>query len=160
MSIETEPLPTPESIAAFVKQHTRRAKGAPAAMMMMHHEGGQEIVRDDDYKGHHVVVRTTYTIEVDGRPVTGHVMLTNDGQVQYHGLPAMSFDSPILLVRALIDQFPQDFEGQGGSTGGHEGGHHMAMAGPGASRAKPAPTVKKAAAKAKPKRPAARRRSR
>ena len=155
MSIQPEPFPTPESIAGYVKQHTQRAKRAPA-MMMMHHEGGQEIVREDDYKGHHVVVRTTYRIEVDGRPVTGHVMLTNDGQVQYHGLPAMSFDSPIALVRTLIDHFPQDFEG-GGTSGSHEGSHHhMAMP----STVKPARTTKKAAAKAKPKRPAARRRAR
>lgn len=156
--MSTEALPTPESIARFVKQHTQRAKRAPAMMMMHHGGGGQEIVREDDYQGHHVVVRTTYQIEVDGRPVTGHVMLTNDGQVHYHGLPAMSFDSPIALVRTLIDQFPQDFEG-GGPSGGHEGSHHhMAMASP----AKPAPATKKAAAKSRPKakRPAARRRSR
>lgn len=102
-----EVLPTPESIAKYVKQNMRKA--APM-MAMMHHEGAQEIVREDDYKGHHIVVRTTYHITVDGQEVTGHIMLTNAGQVQYHGLPNHSFDSTIGLVRALIDNFPDDFD--------------------------------------------------
>jgi len=91
MSAERETLPTPESIAKYVNQNAAKAKKS-AAMMAMHHEGGQEIVRQDDYKGHHIVVRTVYRITVDGKEVTGHIMLTNDGQVQYHGLPNRSFD--------------------------------------------------------------------
>jgi hypothetical protein len=39
----------------------------------MGHEHGLETVREDHYRGHRVVVRTTYRIEVDGRPVTGHL---------------------------------------------------------------------------------------
>src|SRR5437763_10680610 len=38
------------------------------------------------------------------------ILLTNAGQVQYHGLPNHSFDSTIGLVRALIDNFPEDFD--------------------------------------------------
>jgi len=102
-----EVLPTPESIAKYVKQNMRKAT---PMMAMMHHEGAQEIVREDDYKGHHIVVRTTYHITVNGQKVTGHLMLTNAGQVQYHGLPNHSFDSTIGLVRALIDNFPEDFD--------------------------------------------------
>lgn len=102
-----EVLPTPESIAKYVKQNMRKAS---PMMAMMHHEGAQEIVREDDYKGHHIVVRTTYHITVDGQEVTGHIMLTNAGQVQYHGLPNHSFDSTVGLVRALIDNFPEDFD--------------------------------------------------
>lgn len=159
MSAEAEPLPTPESIAAYVKQNTQRSKRS-SPMMMMHHEGGQEIVREDEYKGHHIVVHTTYKIEVDGKAVTGHVMLTNDGQVHYHGMPNRSFDSPIALVKSLIDHFPKDFEGGSGSSGGHEGSHHMSMGGHGGTVAKPVRAARKTTAKAKPKRPAAKRRSR
>jgi hypothetical protein len=109
MSVEQELLPTPETIAKYVKQNAAKAKKS-SAMMAMHHEGGQEIVRQDDYKGHHIVVRTVYHITIDGQEVTGHIMLTNDGQVQYHGLPNRSFDSTVQLARTLIDNFPEDFE--------------------------------------------------
>ena len=90
-------------------------------MQMMHHEGGQEIVRQDDYKGHHIVVRTVYNITIDRKEVTGHVMLTNDGQVQYHGLPNRSFDSTIQLARTLIDNFPEDFEKASQGSRLHDG---------------------------------------
>lgn len=122
MSAKADVLPTPDSIAKYVKQNLQKTKKAMPMMAMMHHEGGQEVVRKDDYKGHHIEVRTTYHITVDGNEVTGHLMLTNSGQVQYHGMPNYSFDSAIQLVRALIDNFPEDFEkskssGSGGMSG-------------------------------------------
>ena len=90
MDEQSQPLLTPQAIAKYVKQN----------------------IRQDDYKGHHVVIRTKYNITVDGKEVTGHILLTNAGQVQYHGLPNYSFDSPVALVRALIDNFPEDFQKQ------------------------------------------------
>jgi len=141
MSAESEALPTPESIAKYVKQNMQKARKSSSTMAMMQHKGGQEIVREDDYKAHHVVIRTTYNIAVDGKEVTGHVMLTNAGQVQYHGLPNYSFDSTVDLVRALIDNFPEDFQkgkrGSGsrdridiGGRGGHPtGGNRGSMGG-------------------------------
>ena len=172
MSAETEGLPTPESIADYVKKNTQKVKGA-SAMMMMHHEGGQEVLREDDYKGHHITVRTVYHITVDGKEVTGHIMLTNDGQVQYHGLPNLSFDSTIDLVKSLIDNFPEDFEAGASSPhddmsnmdmGGH--GSHGDMAKPAKKPVKSAKTAAKKQPAAKPKssntkarRPAARRKS-
>ena len=91
-----------------------------------HHAGGLETVREDDYRGHHIVVRTTYSIEVDGRAVTGHLGVTNDGRVHYHPVPNLSFTSAIDLVRRLIDTFPDEFEGgamPGQEPGNHHGGH-------------------------------------
>jgi hypothetical protein len=85
------------------------------------HEREVESVREDDYRGHHIVVRTRYRIEVDGRPVTGHLGVTNDGRVHYHAVPNLSFTSAVDLVRRLIDAFPDDFEGEGGSG---DGGAH------------------------------------
>jgi hypothetical protein len=102
----TEVLPTPESIAAYV---TKNAGEGMASMQGMHH-GPLETVREDDYQGRHITVRTTYEIDVDGKPVTGHIDVSNDGQVAYHGLPNMSFDSAIDLVKRLIDHFPEDFQ--------------------------------------------------
>ena len=120
MSTEIEALPTAESIAKYVKQNMQKTRRSSLMMAMMHHEGGQEVVREDDYKGHHIVVRTTYNITVDGKEVTGHLMLTNEGQVQYHGLPNYSFDSAVELVRALIDNFPEDFEKKKQPPGPHD----------------------------------------
>jgi len=166
MIAEPEALPTPESIAKYVKQNMQKARKSSSMMAMMHHEGGQEIVREDDYKGHHVVVRTKYNITVDGKEVTGHIMLTNAGQVQYHGLPNYSFDSTVGLVRALIDNFPEDFEKKkqpskphdgmemgdhgGHSTGGKRGPMGgMKMSGMGDAKPAKAPLKKKSNAKAK-----------
>lgn len=100
--------------------------------------GPVESVREDDYQGHHIVVRTTYQITVDRRPVTGHIHLSNEGQVGYHGLPNMTFDSAVDLVKALIDRFPLDFQGPA---------HDM----PGMSRMSSARPKKKTAAKASSK---------
>ena len=75
------------------------------------HDHGVETVREDHYRGHHIVIRTTYRIEVDGDPVTGHVAVGNDGKVHYHAIPNVSFGSAIDVVRQLIDAFPDEFAG-------------------------------------------------
>jgi hypothetical protein len=78
------------------------------------HNGGHgspmESTREADYYGHHIVIRTTYHIEVDGTPIEGHLGVTDDGQVHYHAVPNLSFASAIDLVKLLIDTFPEDFE--------------------------------------------------
>ncbi|HZB34402.1 MAG TPA: hypothetical protein VE465_29835 [Streptosporangiaceae bacterium] len=79
------------------------------------HHGPVETVREEDYYGHRIVVRTTYQIEVDGRPVSGHLGVANDGRVHYHPVPNLSYASAVDLVKGLIDAFPEDFEpGDGG----------------------------------------------
>ena len=85
------------------------------------HGGGQmESVREATYRGHHIVVRTTYQLEVDGMPIEGHMGVTNDGQVHYHAVPNLSFASAVDMVKKLIDTFPEDFQ-----AGGHtEAGRH------------------------------------
>jgi hypothetical protein len=93
-----------------------------------HHEGPLETVREADHNGHHIVIRTSYSIEVDGRPVTGHLAVGNDGRVTYHAVPNLSFESAVDLVKRLIDAFPDDFEAPGGGhdhdPGGGHGHHH------------------------------------
>lgn len=90
--------------------------------------GGVSTMREDDYKGHHIVIMTTYNIEVDGKPFQAPIGLTNDGQLHVHSLPNYQFSSAVELMRRLIDVFPKDFpKPQGGAQhpggpGGH-GGH-------------------------------------
>jgi hypothetical protein len=86
-----------------------------------HHHGhgmATETTREASYRGHHIVIRTTYQIEVDGMPIQGHMGVTNDGQVHYHAVPNLGFASAVDLVKQLIDTFPDDFEA---GTGGDEG---------------------------------------
>jgi hypothetical protein len=78
-----------------------------------------ESTREATYYGHHIVIRTTYHIEVDGMPIEGHLGVTNDGQVHYHAVPNLSFASAVDLVKQLIDTFPEDFEA---GTDPHEHG--------------------------------------
>jgi hypothetical protein len=90
------------------------------------HGSSMESVREANYRGHHITIRTTYEIEVDGRPILGHMGVTNDGQVHYHPIPNLGFASAVDLVKQLIDTFPEDFE-TGAAPGepdpGHEHGH-------------------------------------
>ncbi len=76
------------------------------------HVGATESVREATYRGHTIVIRTGYHIEVDGVAVEGHMGVTNDGQVHYHPIPNLSFNSAVDLVKQLIDAFPDDFRAQ------------------------------------------------
>ena len=96
--------PTERSIASYVKKNAPRVKRT-----LRHRHTIVPSVREDQYKGHHITVRTTYDIRVDGVPVTGHLGVTNDGRVHYHPVPNVSFASAVDLVKQLIDIFPDDF---------------------------------------------------
>jgi alpha-tubulin suppressor-like RCC1 family protein len=100
----------PRSIASYVKKNAEHVKKAQKPM-----HGKMESVRQAEYKGHHIVVRTRYQIEVDGQMLMGHMGVTNDGQVHYHPVPNLSFASAIDLVKQLIDIFPDDFGKKGRS---------------------------------------------
>jgi hypothetical protein len=107
-------LPTPQSIAAYVRRNAAHVKRA-----QKHRHGKVESVREADFAGHHIVVRTWYQVEVDGRMLMGHMGVTNDGQVHYHPVPNLAFSSAVELVKKLIDIFPDDFtkKGRGGMGG-------------------------------------------
>jgi hypothetical protein len=82
-------------------------QGAAAVHGQAH--GAMESVREATYRGHQIVIRTTYHIEVDGQPIEGHVGVTNDGRVHYHAVPNLSFPSAVDMVKQLIDTFHDDF---------------------------------------------------
>ena len=102
---------TPKSIASYVKKNAKHVKKA-----QKHTHQSSESVRVADYRGHHIVVRTHYEIEVDGRVVMGHMGVSNDGQVHYHPVPNLSFASAVDLVKQLIEIFPDDFGSRGHRT--------------------------------------------
>ena len=111
--------PNPQAIASYVRKNAAMVRRAQKPA-----HAHPESVREAEYQGHHIVVRTSYHIEVDGQVLNGHFAVTNDGQVHYHPLPNISFASAIDLVKQLIDLFPADFENGHGGHGGHTGHTH------------------------------------
>jgi hypothetical protein len=92
------------------------------------HDHPVETVRTTIYHGHRIVVRTRYSVEIDGRPLDGHLGVTDDGAVHYHALPNYSFGSALDLVKQVVDSFPDDFGDAGTDRAqAHNGGrdeHH------------------------------------
>jgi hypothetical protein len=91
--------------------------------------GGAGSVRTAEYKGHHIVIKTTYQVTIDGKRFMGQLGVTNSGEVHYHGVPNAGFASAIDLVKAVIDTFPDEFApGSGpGMTMPHGSSHGMTM---------------------------------
>src|SRR2546421_12914889 len=79
---ELEGMATPEQLAAAVKEY----RGDLGSLHGPHEHPG-EAVREATYKGHHIRIVTQYQIELDGVPITGHVLVTNAGRVHYHAIP-------------------------------------------------------------------------
>ena len=125
--------PTVKSIGSYVKKHAPKVEETQG-----HQHAMSETVREADYEGHHIVVRTTYQIEVDGTPITGHMGVTDDGNVHYHPIPNMSFASALDMVKQLIDVFPDDFT----DTGPAAHGEHATKAKPRTKSAPSAPTAR------------------
>lgn len=99
-------------------------------------DGSIETVREDEYEGHHIEIRTTYKIEVDGEVLLAPLGLDNEGNLYCHALPNYQFASAVDMIRRLIDNFPDDFKrkraskkpsgkrGPKKSPGGHNHGSH------------------------------------
>lgn len=85
------------------------------------HGHGLESVRRAGHQGHEIVIRTCYEITVDGKPLTTHVSLSNDGTLRTHAMPNYAFSSAVDLVKKIIDLFPDEFTS---SHSGHGHGGH------------------------------------
>ncbi|MGH3926080.1 MAG: hypothetical protein ACRDTT_25005, partial [Pseudonocardiaceae bacterium] len=95
----------PEALRAALAANAEKLRHAAQE----HHGGELVSVRQATYKGHEIVVRTSYEITVDGRPFNVHLTIDNDGRVHYHGLPTRDFPSVIGLVKKAIDIFGDEF---------------------------------------------------
>jgi hypothetical protein len=134
----------------------RKAGAASGRGGHVHHGGAggaSESVREDHHEGHHIVIRTTYQITVDGKQLTTPIGVDNDGEVHCHALPNYQFTSAIDMVKRLISLFPEDFVASAPDGGG--GGHHHHQAAVAAPLRRPAAKKpSKRAAKPAAKRPA------
>lgn len=82
------------------------------------HEGHTSI-RNAGHNGHRIEIQTTYRVLVDGKELSGHFGVDQDGTTHYHGLPNYQQASAVDLVKTVIDQFPDDFPGN--ANGEEEG---------------------------------------
>jgi predicted component of type VI protein secretion system len=73
------------------------------------HQHGEESLREVTYGKHTIRIATTYDIQVDGKPVTGHMLVTNEGSVHYHAIPNQEFASAVDMVKRMIDLAPDQF---------------------------------------------------
>jgi hypothetical protein len=96
---------SPEEQAAAVEQYHARLQQLTDA----HHHHGEQSVREVTYGQHRIRIATTYDIEVDGQPVTGHLLVTNEGTVHYHAIPNQEFASAVDMVKRMIDLAPDQF---------------------------------------------------
>jgi hypothetical protein len=113
---------SPLEQAAGVQSHR-------AELQRLHepHHHGNTTVREVTYGTHSIRVVTSYDIEVDGEPVTGHLLVTNEGTVHYHAIPNQEFASALDMVKRMIDLAPDQFPDPPGDLTdhhGHEGGAH------------------------------------
>jgi len=144
---------------ASLQQAQKSAEYFRSLLTGQHAHGGTDSVREADYKGHHIVITTTYEITIDGTPFTAGLGVSNDGSVHYHGMPNVGFDSAVDLMKAVIDNFSDEFTG--GGDHGHDGHEHDGEHGHGTKRARARPTKRTApagtrATSGKPRRPATR----
>lgn len=70
---------------------------------------GVESVREQVHNGRRIVIRTRYEIEVDGKPLAAPIGVDDQGEVHCHSLPNYQTLSAVDMVKALIDNFPDDF---------------------------------------------------
>ena len=107
---------TADASAAQAKKNAAYFKKLLQGMHMGH---GISSLREADYKGHHITIKTSYDIKIDGKPFKGVLGVSNAGTVHYHGMPNLSFASALDLVKSVIDVFPDEF------AAGSDGGMHM-----------------------------------
>ena len=68
-------------------------------------------VREAIHAGHRIKVRTTYEVEIDGRPVHIHASVDNRGRLLCHAIPYAQYPSAIDLIKTLIDKYPDQLAG-------------------------------------------------
>jgi hypothetical protein len=111
---------TTQTVAAYVRRNAKHVRRT-----QMQHHAGTESIRTARHRGHEIVVKTRYDITIDGRPVTGHLGVSNDGHVHYHPIPNLSFASALDMVKAIIDVFPDRFMSKArGKKRGKHPSHH------------------------------------
>lgn len=111
-------LATPEQAASGPERYRDRL---PQLHGTHEHDGGS--VREVTYKGHEIRIVTRYEITLDGRPIRGHMAVSNAGTVHYHGIPNQDFASAVDVVKRLVDLSPAGLDTEHPDPNGGHGEH-------------------------------------
>ena len=104
-----DPTAQPDSVASLLGYKDRHATPGDTV----------SAGRSAEYRGHKIEITTTYKIEIDGKPFTGHVAVDDAGRLHCHSIPYATYESAIDCVKGLIDIYPDAFEGKQDKKGGH-----------------------------------------
>jgi hypothetical protein len=66
--------------------------------------------RTTTHNGHKIVLETIYRVTVDGKKYDLGLMADDQGNVHCHSLPNYQLQSALDMVRAIVGQFPDEFE--------------------------------------------------
>jgi hypothetical protein len=125
----------PGALGAYLKKAVARSSGGRGRL-----GGHASSMRMVEHHGYHIMLETTYRVTIDGKLLKAPLMVDDAGMVHCHSLPNYQFNSAVEMVKAIVDQFPDEFPPKGSGRG------HMSM--PASAKAEKKPP-KKAAAKRK-----------
>ncbi len=74
------------------------------------HESLARSVRTLEHQGSGISITTTYEVRVEGRLVSLHMMVDEEGRLWSHLCPYLTFASAVELVRHLLTRMPHLFE--------------------------------------------------
>jgi hypothetical protein len=74
------------------------------------HESLARSDRTLEHEGRTITITTTYEVSVEGRPVTLHMMVDEEGRLWSHLCPYLTFASAPELVSHLLTRMPHLFE--------------------------------------------------
>lgn len=114
--------------AADASQYGKGLLAAKPTPIEQLHEHNTSI-RTATYRRHEIVLRTSYELSIDGKPLNVHISVDDNGNVLCHAIPNYAFASGLDMARQLIDAYPDDFPrmtarpASRDSTGHEHGGH-------------------------------------
>ncbi len=74
-----------------------------------HHDANAVSVRTLSHKGYEIEIQTSFEITIDGKKLDVHIQVSPDGKVHCHSIPTYESGSAVDLIRAIVDNFRDDF---------------------------------------------------
>jgi hypothetical protein len=88
-----------------IKQPEWIEKKFPNLVSHQNHDHPLTSTRSLSHKGHQIEIVTTYEITIDGKKLSTHAMVDNEGKLWCHAIPYISFSSATEMVRSIIDYY-------------------------------------------------------
>lgn len=95
---------TPAILGSYLKKRAASSHGHSA------HKQHSSSSRITTHNGHKIVLETIYRVTIDGKKYDLGLLADDQGNVHCHSLPNYQLQSALDMVRAIVEQFPDDFE--------------------------------------------------